>query len=343
MKTLLFLMLMILLSYLHPVTAKSTADIAHTTADFYDTVRQRPLKVDIWYPRGTSCNGVQVCLDDSANSSLVLLSHGSMGAARDLNWLAKALAQKGYAVIGLNHYGESWVYGQNSIDRAVITDLTLRPGDAHFVLDALTRNRDVDGQPVFNRQPDTTQVSFIGHSAGGATAFLLAGARPDIAQAYRYCQQPDSRSDKSCAYIAHMPEPEDRGPMPAQTEPRVARIVALDPALGHAMTIDSLTHVKPAALIIGSVDNDFLAFDYHAARYAKHIPDDRLLALNNGEGHFVYLGECQHAHQALGVSLCQDRPDVDRTVVHQRLLGPILEHLGKDQSGSAPNAHGASQ
>ncbi|MDX1383702.1 MAG: hypothetical protein R3190_08675, partial [Thermoanaerobaculia bacterium] len=76
-------------------------------------------------------------------------------------------------------------------------------------------------------------------------------------------------------------------------------------------------------LVVGAVDNDFLPFEYHAAHYARELPQARLLGLDDGEGHFAFLDPCNLDLEVNGVPLCRDRPGVDRIEVRRRLVAEI--------------------
>ena len=73
-------------------------------------------------------------------------------------------------------------------------------------------------------------------------------------------------------------------------------------------------------LVIGSKQNDFLPYDTHAGYYAKNISKAKSFVLDNGEGHFIYLDKCGHAHKA-------DREGVDRNKVHERLYPHLFGFL----------------
>ena len=77
---------------------------------------ERPMHVAIWYPEGVCTAGAQeLCLDKSAiTHKVIVVSHGSMGASDDYAWVGNGLASKGYIVVGLNHFGESRVYGKHT-------------------------------------------------------------------------------------------------------------------------------------------------------------------------------------------------------------------------------------
>src|SRR5215475_2259089 len=79
-----------------------------------DESRDRPIQLDIWYPasaqerehnygisKGSVAEGAPVV---GTRRPVVLLSHGSMGAASNYSWLAEYLARHGYVVLGVSHY-----------------------------------------------------------------------------------------------------------------------------------------------------------------------------------------------------------------------------------------------
>ncbi len=299
--------------------------------DLYDTARERPVKITVWYPGGGVCEGARVCLP--ARTRLeggMVLSHGAMGAAMNYNWIGHALASQGHVVVGVNHYGESWAYGREHVDPASVLKFWDRPADIRFVLDQLAANK-VGGGAIFSANPDWLNVTAIGHSSGGATMAALAGARFPLERARAYCQTDAARTDKSCAYTAGRPALQKVGLAQSMTvgerDARLTRLILMDPAMGHVVTDESLSTVTVPTLVIGSEDNDFLPYVRHAGFYADTIPNARSRALTHGEGHFVYTDVCDHPYKAMGVSLCTDRAGVDRQAVHQGLYGAIFGFL----------------
>ena len=292
--------------------------------------------VDAWYPappgaietehtyglgRGRVAEGAAVA--DGARP-VILLSHGAFGAANNYAWIGEHLARSGYLVIGVSHFGESYMYGPETIDPASATRPWSRPQDCSFALDAMSRHA------MFGKVVDDTRVGALGHSSGGATVIQLGGATYDPSAMERYCASA-AWLDRGCGYATSAPALSSLGEEARRSyrDPRVRAIVALDPALGPGHGAASLAAVGVPVRIVGAVDNDFLPFDAHAEHYARSIPGASLTRLENGEGHFVYLDLCDSDRDANGVPLCRDRPGVDRSAVHARLAAVVTDFFDR--------------
>ncbi|MDN4502863.1 hypothetical protein QX776_10630 [Alteromonadaceae bacterium BrNp21-10] len=295
--------------------------------DLFDDSRQRPVKILLWYPANAQCEKAAICLAKNTNpQQTAVISHGAMGSAKEYNWLGYALASQGIVTVGVNHFGESWIYGPDKVDPSAALRFNLRPQDISFVLNQLSENKiDANSQGrIFDKPLNWQNVTAIGHSSGGASVLSLAGAEFDFAQAQPYCATDAAKADKSCAYLAFL-KPSSQLPAPTApfTDKRIKRVITMDPALGHVVTQKSLNNIKVPVLVIGSKRNDFLPFATHAGFYADHIRTAKRQVLDNGEGHFVYLDKCVHAYDALGVPLCKDAEGVDRDGVHKGLY-PVI-------------------
>ncbi|RYE73160.1 MAG: hypothetical protein EOO81_01370 [Oxalobacteraceae bacterium] len=290
-------------------------------------VADRPAKINVWYPQG-ECADLQpgqLCLADAAIARrVVILSPGSMGSAAEYAWLGTFLATSGLVVIGMNHYGESWIYGRSTVNPRTTAFVWQRPQDISAVLDRLA------SRTLFQRQIDWTNVIAIGHSAGGQTAALLAGAIFDMQSMSLYCDSPASHDDRSCGYAknsAKASEPFVKAFGASQKDTRIKSIVLLDPALGPATQPASLHAVRMPVLVIGATNNDFLPWSNHGERYAAQIPGAETIQLGGQAGHFVFLSACQHDTQVMGVALCKDRAGVDRPATQAFVARKIVAFL----------------
>jgi predicted dienelactone hydrolase len=95
---------------------------------------------------------------------LILLSHGTGGAAATLSWLAEAMAARGCTVAAVDHHGNTSVEPYVALGFARVWE---RPRDFTVVLDALAGDPDID----------LTRVGAAGFSLGGYTVAALLGAR----------------------------------------------------------------------------------------------------------------------------------------------------------------------
>jgi predicted dienelactone hydrolase len=285
----------------------------------------RPIQLDIWFPAegaeaphnyGISKGQVAVGAKVSGeNLPVILLSHGTMGAAFNYSWIAEPLARHGYVVLGVSHFGESPVFG--AVNPATVSRFGDRTRDFTVALDYLMANA------VYAGRIDGARIGLLGHSSGGATVMMLAGGKFSAADMIAYCRSGAVQGDKGCQY-----PPGDAASAAQQAPVALARpmraVVAMDPAVGPGFSRESLGAITAPALVIGSTDNDFLPYASHAGRYVDMLPAAERIALNSGEGHFVYIDLCTVPIQALGVSICSDRPGVDRAAVHSRLSKAIL-------------------
>jgi predicted dienelactone hydrolase len=284
----------------------------------------RPAKVTLWFLQG-NCGAEPLCLAPAvAKEKVVVLSHGTMGSAEDYAWLGKSLAAAGFLVVGVNHFGESRLYGTETQDPRVIPQIWQRAQDLSAILDGLA------ARPALQQAVDWTHVVMLGHSAGGQTAAMLAGARFDLHRMIAWCDTAAAAPDRSCSYgrglVSAPPVLFERFAEP-QADARIRKLVLLDPALGAALQPESLRGVALPALIIGATQTDFLPWVAHGARYAEAIPGARTILLDKGEGHFIFLSPCTHPAQALGLALCTDRPGVDRAAVQQALAPQIIDFV----------------
>jgi predicted dienelactone hydrolase len=302
-----------------------------------DRSRARPVALELWYP--ASPNAVEhdhdyglgsgLVAEDAdcaeARFPLVVLSHGAFGSAGSYAWISEHLARAGYVVCGVSHYGESPVYGPETIDPRSVLEVDPRAEDCSFAIDHVL------GESAFRDHVESDRIGALGHSSGGATAVALAGGVFEPSAMRRYCASGEARGDRGCAYDRDPSRPQaSAGPPPRSLrDPRVRAAVALDPALGPGFGTGALASISIPCHVVGAVDNDFLPFEAHAARYARLIPRCSLTRLADGEGHFVFLNACESDLEANGVPLCRDRAGVDREAVHRRLLGVVEAFFGR--------------
>jgi predicted dienelactone hydrolase len=315
------------------VLSENSFEMKTTEVDFINEQVNRPTKIKFWYQGSAKPCEATMCLLPTQNPQRVaVISHGAFGSPREMNWLGYALASQGWVVAGVAHFGESWVYGPKNIDPSSAMRFWQRPQDVSFAIDSLST------KGLFDASLKTDKVIMFGHSSGGFTSLAMAGAHLEADKSEAYCASEKAKDDKGCNYAQqteHRPVSREMlnkiGLLQKQMlDKRVAGVIALDPAMGHAASEQSLDNIKVPTLIIGSVENDFLPYAIHSKYYAEHIEGANLIGLEQGEGHFVYLDQCEYDRKVKGVPLCEDRDGVDRKATHKLILKRIFGFIHRN-------------
>lgn len=330
MKKYYYLTLLLLICSLQLAEAKSVEAqmlVKMNTLEFGELPTGRPITVNIWYPQGVCDkeNKMLLCLADAAVTNKVLVfSHGAMGSAPEYSWIGEKLAAVGFVVVGINHFGESSIYGQDSRNPRSTVYIWQRPQDISALLDKLATSN------IFQQKVNWSSVVALGHSSGGQTAAMLAGATFDLKNLIDYCNSKQSNDDLSCNYGRNRDEaPEEflKQFRASQKDQRIKMLVLLDPALGSAVQKESLRKLKIPTFVVGAQNNDFLPWAQHGLRYATEIPGAKINLLKGQEGHFIFLNTCSHDIKVMGVPLCFDRQGTNRNATHEVLANSINEFI----------------
>ena len=300
----------------------------------YDTQRiadvsGRLIQLDVWYPAtaaeqaqsynfgmGSVAKGAALA---GGKLPVILLSHGAMGAASNYSWIAEPLARHGYVVLGVSHFGESPAFGPATMNPANVAHFGDRTRDINAALDFLV------SKSAYASHIDLQRLGALGHSSGGATVLMLSGASFSMADIQTYCAAARA-TDKGCQYPVGALS-SDQAPVPSPRS--IKAMVLMDPAAGPGFTEASLRALKTPALVIGSIDDDFLPFAAHAGRISDLLGSAETLRLTEGEGHFVYVDRCSLPINVMGVKLCTDRAGVDRDATHAMLVPQILSFFDR--------------
>ena len=170
-----------------------------------DTVRDRPLAIEIWYPAtdahrgqdlsdpGRDCyellpgfpspsqDAVRGAAPRTGSYPLVLFSHGFAGHRRQSTFLCTHLASHGYVVAAVDHTGNTvadilqmMLAVQSGaplpdINTMLTAYIEARPADVEYLLDQVLGGAVAEVAPLVDR----TRVGMSGHSFGGWTTLMV--------------------------------------------------------------------------------------------------------------------------------------------------------------------------
>lgn len=256
---------------------------------------------------------------------LIVLSHGMFGNAYNQAWLASALAQKGYIVAAINHPGTStWLRDEDQR-----RELWKRPQDISRLIDYLTATVE------YSSHIDPSKIYMAGHSLGGFTAALLAGARYDALKFDAFCAEiPD---ELVCGVLKGWDvakTAEDRKQMQADlSDNRIKAFALFDLGGTQSFSTQSLSQITRAMLIFGApVMNSGLTLDIESRTLVKALPKQNVRYIEHATmSHFDFFGLCKSGGYELLKSeepgdeiICQGGGD-QRAQKHKMIIENVLK------------------
>ncbi|MCX5858867.1 MAG: hypothetical protein NT056_03050 [Proteobacteria bacterium] len=183
--------------------------------DWHDETRDRALPTSIWYPARP---------DGTADRShapypLILFSHGSGGNRDNYTFITAHLATHGFVVAACDHQGN---VGLEQFIPAEPYMAIKRPQDLSFILDRILESAE-GGDQLLSGLIDPERVGAAGHSFGGYTTLVLAGASPKVDEFHQLCNGPSPTT--GCGFLDFPDQ------IPEQADHRIRAGLTLAPAL----------------------------------------------------------------------------------------------------------------
>jgi predicted dienelactone hydrolase len=303
--------------------------------------RQQALEVLLWYPAQAGGQAVSVAENRLFYGSaarqnaplaagrypLVLVSHGMGGHAAGLGWIASQLAQGGFIVAAVNHPGST----AGDLNAAAAVQVWQRPADLSAVLTALLAD------PAWQPHIQPERVGVLGFSLGGYTALALAGARVNLRDYARYCDQPVPPGTVVAECPGFARGGVDLRMLDATRfgqdhhDARIRAVVAVDPGLAQAFEADSLRRIQVPIHIINLGRPGQIPLAVAAAPLAATIPTAHYASVPDAT-HFSFLGVCKPGGAALLARdgddpVCDDGGGRSRNGIHQELVEKVRTGL----------------
>jgi predicted dienelactone hydrolase len=235
---------------------------------------------------------------------LVVISHGHGGTMWGHHDLAAALARRGYVVAVLEHLGDSYRdYADAGSDRVLLG----RAYQISAVIDAALAD------PAVGPLIDPARIGVAGFSAGGYTALLVVGARPDFTRMERYCAGAPASPELCDIELRH----EVTAPRPT-ADPRVRAAFVMAP-FALVFGPDAFTAVTAPVFLVYATDDRVLVPAENALAIAPALATRTETRAIEGAGHYVFLAPCRPALAREIPMLCADPPGIDRIAVHRGL------------------------
>lgn len=247
----------------------------------------RNVPTKVWYPAINPPPGAerarylwmltdQAYVDLPAEASgapypVVLFSHGNKGINFQSFTFTSYLASHGFIVAAPNHAGNT-MYDSPSDEQMAQVALD-RPWDLTFVLRML-RGANEDPANPLHGAVDTSRVAVTGHSFGGFTTLLLAGADVDRDAAVARCAA-GVEGDVFCPYVGYWPA----GMVvsrPVEMAPLVAAAVALAPGGYAAFGDEGLALVTAPTIVMGGTLDEYTRNDLRPIYAALPPPKARV-------------------------------------------------------------------
>ena len=200
---------------------------------------------------------------------------------------------------------------RDNTDEGVIS-VWHRPRDISVLLDYLLNDSN------WVNVIDENRIGAAGFSSGGYTVLALTGAIYDPELMSAYCASQERGKD--CELATDSSNVDFRDSSASYKDERIKSVFSMAPAVGSAITKESLAEIELPVFIIASKDDELVSPNYGAIRYAENIPRSDLVLLASG-GHFIFL-ECNAITTVVDwlnkeLDLCGTKFSVDRDEIRK--------------------------
>ena len=265
-------------------------------------------------------------------ASLAIITHGFTSSRGDFQYLAEHLASHGYIVLVPEHIGSDTVYKEAFLRGELSTTVSpiefySRPQDITTLLDEVEESE-------LNSLINWQQVGIFGHSFGGNTALIVAGAPINQERINQVCQENELSLNASMLLQcrASFLPPIDFD----QRDPRVKAVIAINPVTSTALGPESMGKIDiPTMMLGGSKDiaAPFVMEQAHPFLWLK--TQNKYLGLMAGGTH-GYEDNKEQTNSSSGL-FANPSPKLRRSYLKAMSLAFFESYLGDSQSERTTN------
>ena len=249
---------------------------------------------------------------------LLIFSHGMSSLPETYLWLFEGLSARGFVVAGVAHPRDNRNDKSGSFGDA---ELVERTRHVRALIDGVTSDA------LLGSSIDAEKIGIVGHSAGGYTALLSAGGRPDFAQFV------GGRCRRAPAQPPDWPRfTHDPAALPV-ADRRIRAAAAMAPGFGCLFDKDSISAIHVPVRFYQADDDDVLQSGFNATAFAAlFTPPAEVVRIANA-GHFIFINTCPFIMSLLAREVCRDPSGTNRDAVHQRLVDDIARFFTQSLDG----------
>jgi predicted dienelactone hydrolase len=333
--------------------AAPSSNVAYRRIDVQDTVSGELFPVVLWYPTSAApaplflTGSLSVCslpamlcrlatfeMQVASNAppadgvfGLIVISHGAGGFSLNHRDLAMALASHGYVVAAPTH-----PRGKGN-DRYGVGVWIGRPKQVSRVIDAVLDDA------VLGPRVQRERIGVVGHSNGGFTALVVAGAKPSPRASIAHCQQhPDDANYCSYGGSGAREAAQKVGDIPDARDPRVRAIVLMAPN-AVPFTPEALAQVAVPVRVYGAERDALTLVRYHAEPLVKALPSQTEYVLVKGAGHFSFMTSFPWALKILAGEAARDPEGFDRDALHGMMNPEVVSFFDRKLRAGESTLH----
>lgn len=244
---------------------------------------------------------------------LVVISHGTGGSFLGHHDTAIALAQAGFVVAAVSHPGDNYADQREAI--AIMN----RPRHIIQLIDHM-----LTAWPSHARI-DASRVGIFGFSAGGFTALVNIGGKPDLAAVAPHCVE--HPKEFVCVLRAKHASPRPSvPPLPESSlkDGRIRAAVVVAPALGFAFGRSELADVSVPIQLWRAEDDTVQPHPRYAEAVRNALPGAPEYHVVARAGHFDFLAPCNAQFAAIAPTICVSAKGFDRSSFHATFNAAVV-------------------